>query len=199
MGKGESLSLFICQPFHLRSWPEATWSYIVKEFKPSNSKITTDSDQDFCLPLYSNIYTWSYKQACKLFIKIRWSKRYHHLSEQHIHQITTQLNARSNSLNDIRVETQEDDELLYSSTLLHMDGQESSERFQAKPNHIGPSGKSWQCKRGLSWRACTLLFPTRNVKVHFTLYMKDILVLINVSLESRIQFIGQTWMTSLRN
>ena len=31
---------------------------IVKEFEPSNSKITADTDQDFCLPLYSKIYTW---------------------------------------------------------------------------------------------------------------------------------------------
>ena len=35
-------------------------SYIVKEFESSNSKITVDTDQNFCLPLYTNIYTWYY-------------------------------------------------------------------------------------------------------------------------------------------
>ena len=38
----------------------------------------------------------------------------------HIHQITSQLNARSDSLNDIRIATQEDDELaLLKHTIMH--------------------------------------------------------------------------------
>ena len=73
---GEIPLLFICQSFHLRNWPETAWSYISEEFKPSNSKITVDTYQDFCLPFYSKIYSWYYKQACRLFVMARWSKSY---------------------------------------------------------------------------------------------------------------------------
>ena len=42
------------------------------------------------------------------------------LPKLHIHQITSQLNARSDSLNDIRIATQEDDELaLLKHTIMH--------------------------------------------------------------------------------
>ena len=42
------------------------------------------------------------------------------LSKLHIHQITSQLNARSDSMNDIRIVTQEDDELaLLKHTIMH--------------------------------------------------------------------------------
>ena len=42
------------------------------------------------------------------------------LPKLHIHQITSQLNARSDSLNDIRITTQEDDELaLLKHTITH--------------------------------------------------------------------------------
>ena len=67
---------FTCQSFHFRNWPETTWSYIVKEFKPSNSKITADTGQNFCLPLYRKIYTWFHPPACRLFGVARWSTRY---------------------------------------------------------------------------------------------------------------------------
>ena len=42
------------------------------------------------------------------------------LPKLHIHQITSQMNARSDSLNDIRIATQEDDELaLLKHTIMH--------------------------------------------------------------------------------
>ena len=43
----------------------------------SNSKITADTDQNVCLLLYSKIYTWYHQPACRLFVMVRWSKRYH--------------------------------------------------------------------------------------------------------------------------
>ena len=36
--------VFKCQSIHLRNWPETAWTYIIKEFKSSNSKVTTDSE-----------------------------------------------------------------------------------------------------------------------------------------------------------
>ena len=46
-----------------------------KSFEPSNPSITADTDQNFCLPLYSKIYTWCYKPACRIFVKIKLSKK----------------------------------------------------------------------------------------------------------------------------
>ena len=103
--------LFICQSFHLRNWPETAWSYIIEEFQPSNSKNTVDTDEDFCLPLYSKIHSWWYKPACTLFVMARWSKDTIKVPKLHIYKVTSQLNAKSGSLQDIRIATQEDDEL----------------------------------------------------------------------------------------
>ena len=50
---------------------------ILSEFKSSNAKITADTEQSICLPLYSNIYTTYYQPACRLFVMARWSKRCH--------------------------------------------------------------------------------------------------------------------------
>ena len=77
LGNEEIPSFSIRQSFYLRNWPETALGYIIEEFKPSNSTITADTNQDSCLPLYSKIHTWCYKAACRLFIQIRWSKRYH--------------------------------------------------------------------------------------------------------------------------
>ena len=71
------------------------------------------------------------------------------LPKLHIHQITIQLNAICDSLQDIRIATQEDEmSLLYSSTQSWVDSQVPSEEFQTRFNPIGPSGKSWQWKMG---------------------------------------------------
>ena len=69
---------FICQWFHLRNWPEIAWSYIIKEFESSNSKITANTDQNFCLPLYSKIYSWYQPTSLQIVCCMtRLSKRYH--------------------------------------------------------------------------------------------------------------------------
>ena len=57
------------------------------------------------------------------------------LPKQHIHQITSQLNARSSSLNDIRMANQEDEELaLLKHKLMH--GQPST--IREVPSEIQP-------------------------------------------------------------
>ena len=64
------------------------------------------------------------------------------LPKLHIHQIRSQLNARSDSLNDMRIATQEDDELALSSIPQCMDGQVPSEMCQMKYSQIRPLEKS---------------------------------------------------------
>ena len=66
------------------------------------------------------------------------------------HQITSHLNARSDSLQEIRIAMQEDDQLaLLKHTITH-GWLILLEKFQARSNHSGPSGRSLQLKKGLS-------------------------------------------------
>ena len=54
-----------------------------------------------------------------MFVMARWPKNLIKLSKLHIHQITSQLHARSGSLQDIRIATQEDDEFaLHKHTIM---------------------------------------------------------------------------------
>ena len=120
LGNREIPPFFICQPFHLRNWPESAWSYIIEEFEPSNSKITADTDQDFCLPLTVRYILGVTNQLADCLSGLSYQKDNVKLPKLHNHQITSQLNARSDSLNDIRVATQEDDELaLLKHTIMH--------------------------------------------------------------------------------
>ena len=81
-----------------------------KEFKSSYSHIPVDTDQDFSLPLYSKIYSLYYKSACGL-LWLGGQTDTIKLPKLHSHQITNQLHAISDSLQDIRLATQEDDKL----------------------------------------------------------------------------------------
>ena len=93
--------------------PEAILS---KSFQSSNSKITKNTDKGFCIPLYSEIYSQQYQSVGRLLVSTRWTKRYHQATKLHIHQITSQLSARSDQLNQMRIATQEDDELVNMQT-----------------------------------------------------------------------------------
>ena len=58
--------------------------------------------------------------SLQIVFQIRWSKDTIKLPKLHIHQIISQKNARSDSLNDIRIATQEDGELaLLKDTITH--------------------------------------------------------------------------------
>ena len=105
---------------HLRNWPESAWSYIIEEFEPSNSKITADTDQDFGYHFTVRYIPGVSNQLADCLSGLSCQKDNVKLPKLHIHQITSQFNARSDSLNDIRVATQEDDELaLLKHTIMH--------------------------------------------------------------------------------
>ena len=60
------------------------------------------------------------KQLADCFSRLSCQKDTIKLPKLHIHQITSQLNARSDSLNDIRIATQEDDKpALLKHTIMH--------------------------------------------------------------------------------
>ena len=98
-----------------------------------------------------------------------------------VNQITSQLNASSDSLQDIRIATQVDDELaLLKHTI--MSGLPSTIREFTREIH-----PYWTFREELTvedWKVLKgthIVIPTKNVKVYLTLYTKDIWVLINVS------------------
>ena len=112
------------------------------------------------------------------------------LPKLHIHQNTSQLNARSESLNDIRIVTQEDDELaLLNHTITY--GWPSTMR--EAPSEIQPYWtfrEQLTVEDGIVLKGTHIVIPHKNVKLHFNLYMKDIWGLVNVSLHPRKQCIG---------
>ena len=67
--------------------------------------------QDIPLSFCSAIYTSIVKPASRLLVLIRWAKDTIKFPKHHTYQITNQLCTRSDSLNQIRIATWEDDEL----------------------------------------------------------------------------------------
>ena len=86
--------------------------------------------------------------------------------------------------------------LFYLNRRLWLDGQIPSEKFQVRFNPLAPSGKSWQWKMALSWKAPILLFPTRNIKLCWTLLMRDIWVWTSVSLQPKILLVMNSELCS---
>ena len=80
---------------------EAILSKSVNQATPRLQRILI---RTFPLPFYCAIYTRIVKPSSRLLVPFRWPKL-------HAYQITNQLCARSDSLNQIRIATQEDDEL----------------------------------------------------------------------------------------
>ena len=95
LGNGRIPSFSICQSFHIRNWLETTEA-ILSEFKSSNSKITVDTDQNFCLTLYSKIdIPGITNQLVDCLSCLDRQKDKIKLSKLQIHQITNWLSARN--------------------------------------------------------------------------------------------------------
>ena len=72
------------------------------------------------------------------------------LPKLHLYQITNQLCTRSDSLNQFRIATHEDDEIPYSSTPLHKDGPAPLKRYPMSCNRTGNLEKNSWWKTTLS-------------------------------------------------
>ena len=70
-----------------------------------------DIDQNFCLPLTVRYITGVTNQFADCLMWLGGQNDSIKLPKLHIFQITSQLHARSDSLQDLRIATQEDDEL----------------------------------------------------------------------------------------
>ena len=51
-----------------------------KNLNQATPKITVDTDQNLCLPLYSMILTWYYKSACQLFVPSKRTERFYQVA-----------------------------------------------------------------------------------------------------------------------
>ena len=74
-------------------------------------KATKNLDQNFSIPLHCAIYTRIDQPTCRLLVLFRWSKETIKLPKLYAYQITNQLCARSDSLQQIRISTHKDGEL----------------------------------------------------------------------------------------
>ena len=73
--------------------------------------IVENSDQNIPIPFHSVSHYGTNESIGQLSIQIRQSKYNIKLPKLHIYQITSQLKARSDTLNQLHVTTQQDDEL----------------------------------------------------------------------------------------
>ena len=73
--------------------------------------VTMNSHQNFSILLCSALNSWAYQSIGRLLSRLGNQKDNIKLPNLHLYQRTNQLNARSDSLNQFQIATQEDDEL----------------------------------------------------------------------------------------
>ena len=80
------------------------------------------------------------------------------LPKLHIYQITSKLKAKSDTLNQLHIATQEDDKLIFWNTQLQMDGLTPLKRYHPRYKLTGPSMKNSQLKMDCYWKVPELSF-----------------------------------------
>ena len=140
---------------------------ILSEFEPSNSKITVDTDQDFCLPLSVRYIPGVTNQLADCLSRLSCQKDTFNLPKLHIHQITSQPNARSDSLNDIRIATQGDDEFaLLKHNIIH--GWPSTIReVPSEIRQYWTFREELTVEDGIVLKGTHIVISTRNIKLPF--------------------------------
>ena len=105
----EKFSPFLVyMPFHIRNRSEAFESNVVQKFKSSHPLIAEDFNHNFSISLhYIPCLT---NQLADCLSQLGGKKDTIKLPKLHLNQITKQLSARSDSLNQLRLTTQENDE-----------------------------------------------------------------------------------------
>ena len=115
----------------------------------------------------------------------------------HIHQITIQHYARSDSLQDLRIATQENDELVLLKHTITTGLPSTIREVPSEIQSYWTFREELTVEDGIVLKDTHIVIPTRNSKLCWTLFMKDIRVWTNLSLEQKILSIGQAWMNSL--
>ena len=111
------------------------------------------------------VYSWFEKLVSRLLVKIGGQKDTIKLPKLHGYQITDQLCTRSNSLNQIRIATQEDDELLL---LKHTITQGWPSTIKEVPNVLQPYWTFTQeimVEDGIFLKGTQVVIPTKTVKL----------------------------------
>ena len=112
MGHGEVPPLLVCKPLYIGNRPEAIRSYTIQKPQPSNSKATKNSNKNLSISLHCPLYIPGVtNQLADCLLRLGGQKDTITLPKLHLYQITHQLSARIDSLNQLRVSTQADNEL----------------------------------------------------------------------------------------
>ena len=83
-----------------------------------------------------------------------------------VYQITSQLNARSDSLQQLHEASLVDDTLAILKYTIQMDGQALSKNSQVRSNHTGHSGRNWPLRDGLILKGTRIVVPsTKQVEI----------------------------------
>ena len=109
MGDGEVSSLLVHKPFYPWNRSKTIGSHPIKKPKPSNTKAAKNPNQNIPLQHYSSLYMRCDKSTCRLLVSNGWPE----LPKLHVYQITQQFSARSDSLHQLRLSMQADDELAW--------------------------------------------------------------------------------------
>ena len=80
-----------------------------KELEPGSTTITENPHTNIPVPFYSAPYSRTNKSISRLFIETRKPKRQHQVAKTIHVQITSQLKATSDTLNQLHTATQEDE------------------------------------------------------------------------------------------
>ena len=111
MGYGEVSPLLVCKPLYIGNWPEAIRSYLIQKPQPSNSRLQRNLIRTFLYHFTVHYIPGVKNQLADCLLRLGDQKDTIILPSLHVYQITHQLLARSDSLNQLRVSTQADVEL----------------------------------------------------------------------------------------
>ena len=112
MGHGKVSSFHIWQSFHTRNKSKTIRSDPVKESKPIHTLTTKNCHLDIPIPFTVHHNPGPMNQLASCLSRLGIQNDSIKLPKLHVNQITSQLKPRSVSLQQLHIETQEDDKLV---------------------------------------------------------------------------------------
>ena len=159
--------------------------------KPSNSKITADTARTFAYHFTIRYVPGVINQLADCLLWLGSQKDTLKLPKLHIHQITSQLHARSDRLQDIRITTQEDDDL---ALLKHTITIGWLNTIREVPSEIQPYWtfrEELTVEDGIALKGTCIVIPHKKYQGTLNLILKGHLTLNKCKLEPKMLSIGQ--------
>ena len=162
MGHGEISPFLVHKQLYIRYRSEAFGGNLVQEFKSSHPQITEDFNQNISISFHSVLHPWFDKPTCWLLVPVRMTERYNQSAKLHLYKITKQLSTRSDSFNQFRLATQEDDETHHHTRLAkHHPG-----CTKCNTSLLDFPWRTY-CRRWVwYWKELEFRFPTRSMKLY---------------------------------